>query len=265
MDKYSKPEDITMTSTTTQKIDRDLVRKATEVAKLNLSKDLFRNTDKKTTIQYLFTAYYTKAVDFYNDSVTSIDVTTLNGLIRKIRNESGSRLKDIYDYKVEGEYGPGEVLFYLLTKDGSLGGKSSRGADLFLPSNSYEIKAVRKYVSTGYYYNFKLGDTDFSSLVTRLRNIKGIPKSGDIQKSILDKLRSGQSPFTKDNQIEFNSIEEEFQIIVKSYFKNSVIFISSADNNLAEIYDIKTPSEIKRAKFLIETFSYNTLKPMVKF
>ena len=252
------------TTPTTQVIDRDLIKKATEIVKLNLSKDLFKNTEKKSTIQYLFSTYYFKSVDFYNESVSTLSESTLNALIRKLRNESGGRLKDLYDYKVEGEYGPGEVLFYLLIKDAVLGGKSSRGADLILPTQSFEIKSTRKYASTGLYYNFKLGDSDFTSIITKLRAIKGIPQSGDIQKTILDNLRAGNAPFDKDRQKVFLEIEKEYQTLARSYFKNSVIFISSNPTNLADIFAIKTPAEIQRASFYIETLTQTTLKPMVK-
>ena len=252
------------TTPSTQIIDKDLVKKATEILKLNLSKDLFTKTDKKSTIQYLFSTYYSKSLDFYNECVSSISETTLNGLIRKLRNESGSRLKDIYGYTVEGEYGPGEVLFYLLTKDSTLGGKNSRGADLIFPGGSYELKAVKKYAASGLFYDFKLGDTDFSTLLGKLRKIKGVNQAGDIQKSVIDKLRSGDAPFDKDAQKAFLLIEKEFQDLARNYFKSSSIFISSADSNLAEIYAIKSPTEIQRINFFIERFTSNTLKPMVQ-
>lgn len=252
------------TTPSSQVIDKDLVKKATEILKLNLSKDLFTKTDKKSTIQYLFSTYYSKSLDFYNECVSSISESTLNGLIRKIRNESGSRLKDIYGYTVEGEYGPGEVLFYLLTKDSTLGGKNSRGADLLLPGGSYEIKAVKKYAASGLYYDFKLGDTDFSALIGKLRKIKGVAQSGDIQKSVIDKLRSGDAPFDKDSQKVFLQIEKEFEKLAQAYFKSAAMFISSSDTNLAEIYSIKSTAEMQRVKFFIERFTSNTLKPMVQ-
>lgn len=251
------------TTPTAQIIDKELVKKATEIVKLNLSKDLFTSTDKKSTIQYLFSTYYNKSVDFYNESVSSISETTLNNLIRKLRNESGSRLVDIYDFKVEGEYGPGEVLFYLLIKGATLGGKGSRGADLILPDKSYEIKAARKK-STGELFNFKLGDIDFSGLINELRKIKGINAYGDINKTVFDNLRAGNAPFDKERQKQFLEIENKFQNLARTYFKNSVIFISANPTNLAEIYAIRTPLEMQRATFYMEVYTQNTLKPMVK-
>jgi len=252
------------TTPSAQIIDKELVKKATEIVKLNLSKNLFTSTDKKSTIQYLFSTYYNKSVDFYNESVSSLSETTLNNLIRKLRNEPGSRLADIYDFKVEGEYGPGEVLFYLLVKDATLGGKGSKGADLILPSQSFEIKAARKK-SSGELFNFKLGDIDFSSIINELRKIKGVNSYGDINKTVFDNLRAGNLPFDKESQKKFLEIEKQFQNLARTYFKNSVIFISTNPTNLAEIYAIKSTLEMQRAIFFIDVYTQNTLKPIVKF
>ena len=53
--------------------------------------------------------------------------------------------------------------------------------------------------------------------------------------TVFDNLRAGNAPFDKERQKQFLEIENKFQNLARTYFKNSVIFISANPRNLAEI------------------------------
>ena len=254
------------TKPTLQEIDKDLVKKATQLVKLNLSKDLFTSLVKKSTIQFLFSTYYTKTVDFYNEELSTVSLASLNVLIAKLRSEPSSRLPDIYDYKLEGEYGPGEVLLFLLVKGSTLGGRSSRAADLILPGSNYEVKAVQKDAS-GRLYDFTFADTDFNKILEEIKKIdtKNIPQTDDIGRTVINNLRDGKLPFDKLKSEKFIELEKQYQSLARNYFKSNAIFISADKKNLAEVLAVKTASQMKTATITIERYNQKQLKPFVKF
>lgn len=251
---------------TAQIIDKDLIYKATQIVKLNLSKDLFKSLDKKSTIQFLFSTYYSKSVDFFNEQVNNVSLSTLNNLITKLRLEPNSRLFDIYNYKLEDEFGPGEVLLFLLIGGSTLGGKSSKASDLILPGSKYEVKSVQKDAS-GRFFDFNFANTDFTNILEKIRKIdtKNIPQTGDIKRSTINNLRNGTFPFDKPKSEKFIAVEKEYQSLARDYFISNVIFISANSINLSEILAIKTQYQMQSATITIDRFNQKTLKPYVKF
>lgn len=237
-------------------LDTKFMQRALKVSTFNLQPKDFQSLKYKKEIRTLLATNFFPG--FNLDTTNSgVNLTYLNGLVKKLKQLSSSNFNMVFKYPLTGS-GPGEVLLYFLIDNGILGGGSSAGVDLIVDGNGYEVKAV-DVTRDGYAINFKLGSTfQVSDLVKRAQDIKKqIGEFGsEVNKTTISKIKEVYPD-------EWNKLENDFRDrAYNNYFKNHpIIFMYNKTQKIGEVISIK---EVKKEDIEFERVTSGVIKPKIR-
>lgn len=225
----------------------------------------FKNTDfiypnYKDTIQDILREEYFPDFDI-NGLPVLFQANKFESLLTDLKSKYPISYQNLFKQTVGGNFGPGELLSYFVTKNGTLSGRSSTG-DLKVGSAVVEIKSVR-LDSTGSAYDVRTGSTPdqvttnkiYSSL-KELANKHKLQTTGDIQASIISQLR-------KIAGGELQEIEDMYtKAITEQYFnKFNVVFFN---DTTGEVINVFSPRSIQSSKIELYRFSQKQFSCRVK-
>lgn len=248
-----------------KKLDQDFIKDATKLTSFNVLTKHFESLKYKKEIQHLFNVHFFPDFDL-NKTLKNIDKDKLNKLIAELKQQNSAMFDRLHQYNAKG-IGPGEITIYFLVNNAHLGGGSSAGVDVIdIGGKKYETKAVN-YSAGGanneskpHVFHFKMGGTmDFSSLIAELLDLKtksgGKSKGKEIATSDMKKIKDN---FPK----EYERIENKYaEIAYKNYWRHhEVIFIRNKGKKIGDIIDI---TKVKQNQIKMQTYSSNSLKPII--
>ena len=241
-------------------LDHEYIRKAERVTSFDVGAHDFQSLQFKQELQHLFIKHMFNGFDpQFIIKGNKLTTTNVNTAIERLALHGD--IAKLHRYNVKG-IGPGEVMMYFLVHNAMLGGGSSKGLDVYIGNNGYEIKAVMPLKKT-YYADFKLGGTialdghkmELASLQDKL----GLGGSATEIPSGMMTLMQSQDPN------EYERIEEEFRTnTYNNYFKHhKTIFINnrSTKGQIGRLLDIR---QVTRSQIFMERVTSGTLKPLVK-
>ena len=226
-------------------LNNDFIKRATKVTSFNLTAADFQSLKYKLEIQTLYQQHMFGSFDPRN-ALSRLDKNQYNKLVRQLKRDDKSQYEKLHNLPLKG-VGPAEAVFFLLTKNGHLGGGSSAGVDLIMGSSKYELKAVKwkSKATKDYVADFKLGgnipgmttleaDLQLACFENGITTIKGAP---EISGSKMDELK-------KKDPTRYESIRSRYQqLAYNHYFKShEVVFVQteSSQQDFGEIIAIKT-------------------------
>lgn len=244
--------------------------RAAKLSGFNLLPSDLTSLRYKAEIQALYRSHIFRQFN-PEDCVKSLrseaDVNRYNKLVRALKKEDFTQYTKLHNLPMSG-IGPAEVVLFLLTTNGHLGGGSSAGVDLVMGSDKFEVKAVKwkSKAKRDYVSDFRLGG-----------NIPGMTQlEADMQLAFFDMgitpskgtVEISGSKF-KEMQKQDPDTYDQFQdryrdLAYKYYFKSrKVIFIitDKTDTKFGEIVAFK---EVKRDDIEMERYTSRSIKPLVK-
>ena len=247
------------------KLDNEFIKRLTSVTSFNLRPSDFTSNKYKNEIQYLFQQHKFGSFD-PKMSLGFMDKNKYNKLVNLLKADDKKEYEQLHNIKMSG-VGPAEVVLFLLTKDGYIGGGSSTGADLLINSKKYEVKAVKwkSKSKKDTVYDFKLGG-----------NIPGMPQlEVDLQRAFFDAgltsyvntpeiKESLFKKFKEDNAEMYLSLEKRYQKLARGYFsQHETIFIQTESNqpDFGEIISIKS---VQEEDITMERYTSRSIKPLVR-
>lgn len=224
------------------KLDDKFLNRAEKVTSFNIQPDDFITVSpaRKNEIRYLFLRYFFKNL---KSSVfikgNTISLNALNSSISKLKTADSMLFLKLHNYNLKG-VGPGEVTLYFIYDNAYLGGGASKGADIRLGNNAYEVKSVKTANGGKLFYNFYTGGTvDVSEYIADLLKIaKANGLSGTMQALSVSKTRDKDPAGVK-------KIEEAYaKRIYKEYFSlHETVFINSGTGVAEAVMEV-LPNQI---------------------
>jgi len=242
-------------------LSMDFIRRAEKVTSFNLQTSDFESTEHKAEIQYLITKNFFPSFDT-SKTLTSVDATKLNALIRELKSINKTLFAKLHDYKLKG-VGPGEATLYYLLDNSQMGGGGSGGVDLVVGSKKYEIKAVKPRVAAGDFHDFKLGGTvRLDDIMGELADLKKKLGMGEEARKIpgkeIEKMK-------KEAPREYAKIEKKFGDRAFTYFEGDEVILINNDKNKKDYGEIIYVGKISRNNIGLERVTQGTIKPTLKF
>jgi len=240
-----------------QDLDTEFISRAMKVTSFNITTKDLQDTKHKREIQYLFGTHLFPSFDL-SKTVNGLNKDKINSLISQLR--TSGNFQSLHSYNLKG-VGPGEATLYFLINNSYLGGGSSAGADLFVGSDTYELKAV-KVSRDNLASDFKLGGTvPLSPIIVALNNLREELKLSGTR----TEMSSGiMAEMKQKNPVRYSQIESDYaDIAYNSYFKNhEIVFINNAPGQ--KLGNIEAIKEVKKSDIMIERVTSGTVKPKVK-
>ncbi len=237
-------------------MDRNFIKRATNITSFNLTTKDFETTKYKEEIQHIFQLHFFPKFSLDN-TTDNINMQKLNSNIQKLKNENYELFLKMHSYNLKG-VGPGEVTLFFLVNNAVLGGGSSAGVDVLVGAKKYEVKAV-DVSPAGYASNFKLGATfDLSDVVAGLTELKRRVGAGGegVNKAALEAIK-------RKYPDELAALEKKFvDRSYDNYFKDhEIIFIQNSTRNIGNILNIK---KVKKEDISLERVTSGVAKPLVR-
>jgi hypothetical protein len=247
--------------------DNAFIKRATRVTSFNVTAADFQSLKHKREIQFLYKQYMFGSFDPDEALEKKLDKRLYNLLIKKLKADDKSQYANLHNLSLKG-IGPSEAVFYLLTKDGRLGGGASAGLDLVMPQADYELKAVKwkSASSKDYVADFKLGGnipgmTNLESDIQQkcyelgITTVKGAP---EISGAKFEELKQ------KDPDA-FEEFRDRYQTLAyKHYFsKHEVVFVQNQPTQ-ADFGEIIAIKNVKKNEIEMERYTSRSIKPLVK-
>lgn len=238
-------------------LDQDFLRRAAQIKSFNLSLKDFQTTKYKEEIRHLFKTYILNNVDF-EKTANKFDKDNLNSLISNLKTASNKDFIYLYKYNLKG-VGPGEVMFFLLIDEATIGGGLSKG-DIIIGSKTYEVKSVN-VSKTGHANTFRLGGR--VALADLHSKIKTAMKQYDITKSVNEISRNHFRALEKADKKLFDEVNKEYaQSAYNQYFKHhTVVFVKNSTKAIGEIVSIQ---DVKIEDITIDVITSGQIRPFVK-
>lgn len=200
------------------------------LSKTNLVFDAkdFENIKYKKIIQKLIAAkWFGKASDIKTSK--GVNQKTIEDSIEKLKKIDKQSYNKLFRYKpTNSNPGPGEVLLYFLIDDAVLGGDSSKGVDLIVGNDKYEVKAAKHAKKENFLYGFQTGGTvDNSEMISKFLKLKkqiDDPSKTDtgVTKKDLDKIKK---KFKSEHDLLLKDYQKR---VYEQYFKDKkIIFFDS--------------------------------------
>lgn len=247
--------------------DTAFIKRATRVTAFNLTAADFQSLKYKREIQFLYKQHMFGSFNPDEALEKKLDKRLYNILVKKLKADDKSLYEKLHNLPLKG-VGPAEAAFYVLTKDGRLGGGASAGLDLIMSQADYELKAVKwkSATSKDYVADFKLGgnipgmtklesDIQLRCYELGVTSVKGAPEiSGAKFKELEEK-----------DPIAFQEFRDRYQTLAyENYFKkHEVVFVQnqSTQSDFGEIIAIK---KVKKADIEMERYTSRSIKPLVR-
>ena len=248
-------------------LNHNFLHRAQKISRFNVSDKDFQSTDLKSELQFLYASHIFPAFDWTKtlkgNTLNSSNVSELNRLIQKLRNESLTGFNELFKFKADS-FGPGEVLIYILHDKVYLAGSGESG-DIRIGTTKIELKACDKKVGTNQYYGFYLGGSfDTSDIVSRLFALKKkvgttASASHEVGRTDIINMYAAESETMK-------KIEEDYaKIAYDNYFsKYPMMFIANKKIGSKQMGDILEIKNVKPKDVAIEALTSQKIKPFIK-
>ena len=269
---------------TKEDLDLDFIARAEKVTSFNLDVKDFKKTTNKLDIQYLYAknvlnGNFDKTISGKKDMSSTQNIAQTNKIINNMKGSSN--FEKVYREAVgtnASAFGPGELMFYLIFDEVTLGGSAS--GDIRGLKQMYELKSAN--LVDGAYTNINFGTNvkqGFSEVADELVKLAKELEVSDITRTTmnskpLQKLKEAAN--TKENK-ELGFSERYDEIIDKfvktakdNYIKNHSIIILRNDKGKPDYANIKgvIPSIISERDLkkilLIKNVTGGTMKPAIK-
>ena len=245
-------------------LDNAFINRATRLTSFNLKSSDFTSTKYKLEIQTLYHQHMFPSFD-PSMALDSITAAWYNVLVRLLKSDSALQYRKLHNLKMSG-IGPGEIVMYLLTKNGYLRGGSGPGVDLVDGSSKYEVKAAKwkSKLKKDSVSDFKLGgglvgmtqiETDIQDLAFEL----GLKPKGSVE--ISGKVFEEMS---KQKPDKYKEIESKYQQLAGKYFGNHDTIFLQTEKNQPDFGEILAIKEVKPSDITMERFTSKSIKPIVK-
>ena len=237
------------------KLDEKFLNRAEKVTSFNIGTSDFITVSpaRKNEIRYLFLRYFfskLKSNVFIKGNI--ITKEALNTSINKLKAADSLLFLKLHKYNLKG-IGPGEVTVYFIYDNAYLGGESSKGADIKIGSNSYEVKSVKVTAGGSYDGFFTGGTVDVSEYIADVLKIaKANGLSGNMQEVSVSKTKAA-------DPVKFKNIEQAYaKRVYDEYFSlHDTIFINSK-TGVAEAVMPVLPKNIG-----ISSITQGKIKPLI--
>lgn len=206
--------------------------------------------------------------DFDPDmALNSLTKNGFNKLVKLLKRDDKDQFDKLHNLPLKG-VGPSEAVFFLLTKNGQLGGGSSAGVDLIMGSSKYELKAVKwkSKATKDYVADFKLGgnipgmttvESELQQLAydTGVTNIKSAP---EISGSKMEAMQ-------KANPSGFEQIRQKYKTLAyQHYFRTHEVVFVQNERNQPDFGEIIEIMNVKPEDIEMERYTSRSIKPLVK-
>lgn len=230
---------------------------------LNFKSSDFNNTSYKDVVQsiiqeYYFTTYNPKKTFDPRSLPSGFDPGSFISGIKELKSSYRAKYLELFNYTAGGQFGPGEIVSYFLTKNGTLSGRAASG-DLTVGSDNIEIKAAQSQKINGRdsAYDIRTGGTainihTFYNDLSKIAKQHNIPISRDIQKSTMDKLRNA-------DPIEFKKIEDGYkEQVFNNYFnKYGLIVFDNSTSNKGDVLLALSKGQLSKDRISLYRFTQN--------
>ena len=242
---------------TSSNLDMNFIARAQRVTSFNLdANDFTDKPNRKTEIQYLFSAHFFPDFDIFSKGLNDIDVNRLNGLIEELRRLNATNLESLFYYNLKG-VGPGEILLYYLVNNAFVQGGTSKGVDIRVGSKAYEVKAVIP-TRDNYAYDFALGSS--VSIAGLISDIMALGE--EIGQRVAPGRTTDISKLREKAPGEFSKLEQRFAEKAANYFRGqNVIFLDNRKSTRGRILAAK---EIQAEDIQIRRIVRNTIEPLIR-
>ena len=221
-------------------LNKKYIREAEKAKSFDIDARDLQDLKHKEEIRHLIEKHILKtdkSIIFQNH----VNQLSLNTIITQLKTNSNfDALYNLYNDPKKG-IGPGEVmLFYILTK-AVLGGASSKGVDLIIGSDQYEIKSAKIPLSKNEATGFSLGSSIRGIDVIK-RELFKLGKQCNLTVSSVDNIPTSViNDIRSKAPAELKAIEKKFgELCVEQYFSgHSTIFLYNSTMSKGKIAAIK--------------------------
>lgn len=230
---------------------------------LNFKSSDFNNASYRDVVQtiiqeYYFTTYNPKKTFDPNSLPSGFDPSSFISSVRELKSSYRTKYLELFNYTAGGQFGPGEIVSYFLTKNGTLSGRAASG-DLTAGSESIEIKAAQSQKINGKdsAYDIRTGGTAINihplySSLSKIAKQHNIPLSRDIQKTTMDRLRNTDPE-------EFKKIEDEYkdQVFSNYFNKYGLIVFDNSTSNKGDLLLALKKGQLDKERISLYRFTQN--------
>lgn len=219
-------------------LDNNFLNRAQKITSFNLKAADFESLKYKAEIQHLINRHFFPNFDTSQTLKGQPNVSKLNKLIDKLKQESFINYNRLHFYNLKG-VGPGEATMYFLMDDAQLGGGGSAGVDLVVGGTKYEIKASLYSANEKTVSGFKLGGTaPVSGILNQLIQYKKELKLATAGKGQNEVNGAQMAAIQKAYPSEYAKMQAEYSRVAGRYFGNTpVIFINNNSSNKVDPED----------------------------
>ena len=269
---------------TKEDLDLDFIARAEKVTSFNLDVKDFKKTTNKLDIQYLYAknvlnGNFDKTISGKKDMSSTQNIAQTNKIINNMKGSSN--FEKVYREAVgtnASAFGPGELMFYLIFDEVTLGGSAS--GDIRGLKQMYELKSANltdgSYTNINFGTNVKAGFSDVAGDLVELAkelDVKDITRT-TMNTKPLQELKKAAN--TKENtelgfSKRYDEIIDKFVKTAKdNYIKNHSIIILRNDKGKPDYANIKKviPSDISEKDLkkilFIKNVTGGTMKPAIK-
>ena len=188
-------------------------------------------------------------------------------MVRILKKDNKAQFEKLHNLPLKG-VGPSEAVFFLLTKDGKIGGGSSAGVDLIIGTTKYEIKAGKwaSKATKDYIGDFKLGGSvpGLARLIADLQELAytsgatAMKNDPSISKSKMEQIKSKMPN-------EYEDIRKRYKKMAYDYYfaGHEVIFVQN-ESNQPDFGEIISIQKVVQADIEMERLTGGTIKPLIK-
>lgn len=225
------------------------VKRATRVTSLNLVQRDVEVLTYKQKIRELISDHISPGIDWNQATTNIITKEEINKKINHIR--TNANLDVLYNYKLKG---PGEFLLFLIINDAVLMPDKQGEVDMTIGGAEYQVKSYR--TSDDYVKDLRLSGFEISDIASKLMALKelvGLPKTGGVTKSEIDKIK-------RVKLTEFESIQKQYrEMIYEEYFKSvTFMFLDSPSKS------VKAIRNVQEKDITIQRYESGTIRPTIK-
>lgn len=235
-----------------QDLDLDFLSSIEQCTAFSLISSDFETTDNKEEIRHVISKHWFDDSVQFSPKLTNVTIDTIDKL------KSYPNFNKLFQYQPKG-VGPGEILFFYLFDDVTIGGGGSAGVDIKCGAGNFELKAVNPTSSNKLYgngqfvSNFKLGGkVDLVDIQTRLQKLSG--KRGEIGLNDYIKIKE------KEPQ-QWKEILRDYKLVVRNYFGDEKVIFVDNDKNKGQVLHF---GEITEDMIFMSNYTSGTIKPIIK-
>lgn len=157
-------------------LDADFLKRAQRITSFNLDGSDFTSLKYKAEIQHLFHIHFFPKFNLDETIKGKPTARAINEVVKKLKRENARNFNALHHYNLSG-IGPAEATLFFIIDDAHLKGGASKGIDLVIGANNYEVKAADYSAARGetkkFFKNFKLGGTiPLESIVSKAFKIR---------------------------------------------------------------------------------------------